>query len=133
MTTLVLEIDTNKVWKCIFCPDEDLGAYRRESNECILRGVGSCSGDLVLRPANCPLTEYSSEQKFEDFRAGIKNYLDLTDKLVDTIRAGHEDLANRLCDVIKMVVAVNDKVNCLAAREGFITPEEISSSKVEKH
>lgn len=124
---LILEVDPN-LWRCVFFLKEDKEGYE---DQCVLTGVGGCCGDVHLRPPACPLKEDTSEKRFEEFKAGAKNYFDLTDKLVETLADSCKELYRMHDGVIRMLKEVNTKVNCLAEAHGWVEPQEIQ--KEEKH
>lgn len=60
------------------------------------------------------------QKELDEFKLGIKNYLDLTDRLVDEIKKSCEAVMDKYDNVLAAIHALNDKVDLIAVDQGIL-------------
>lgn len=60
------------------------------------------------------------QKELEEFKLGVKDYLDKTDQLFEILKAGYDELHSKHSHIIGALEILNEKVNMIAIDQGIM-------------
>jgi len=60
------------------------------------------------------------QKELEEFKLGVKDYLDKTDQLFEILKRGYDELHSKHNTILMALQLINDKVNIIATDQGLM-------------
>jgi len=60
------------------------------------------------------------QKELEEFKLGVKDYLDKTDQLYEALKEGYDELHSKHNHIIEALQILNEKVNMIAIDQGIM-------------
>ena len=60
------------------------------------------------------------QKELEEFKLGVKDYLDKTDQLFEILKKGYDELHSTNNTILMALQLINDKVNIIATDQGLM-------------
>ena len=60
------------------------------------------------------------QKELEEFKLGVKDYLDKTDQLFEILKKGYDELHSTNNTILMALQLINDKVNIIATAQGLM-------------